>query len=210
MAGSYRAQTFPVLSSDWRHRGFNGTGYVQELFGTLTGRTAIVVGSGGPIEFILEDCAKYPDAVVFAVNDVGMYLPHVDHFVSLHGEKLLHWAGVRADGTSKPIHAEFKTHTGKHYPASIDYKWEGLTPLMPLSGYFAMQLAWIMGASRIVLIGCPGDSTKRFFDAKPKPGERYSELGIRKQIEDEMRRLPEFKAAVRSTSGWTRDYFGNV
>ena len=221
--GNYRAQSFPVLSGDWRHRGFNGSGAVQELFGTLAGRTALVVGSGGTIEDILDDvrlefrrsmgsanCTPVITPVVFAVNDIGMYLDHVDHFVSLHGEKLLHWAGIRKDGTSKPVYREFWTHTGKHYPAGIDYHWDGLTPLMPLSGYFAMQIAWIMGAERIVLIGCPGDATKRFFDAKPKPGERYSELGIRKQIEDEMRRIPEFKRAVRSTSGWTKEFFGDL
>ena len=205
--GNYRAQSFAGYPTDRVCRGYRDSCQVESLFDSLLGRTALVVGSGGPIEHIFEDCAKFLDAAVFAVNDVGMYLPRVDHFVSLHGEKLLNWAAIRRDGTSKPIHGDFKTHTGKHYPAGIDYQWDGLTPLMPLSGYFAMQLAWIMGAERIVLIGCPGDATKRFFDAKPKPGERYSELGIRKQIEDEMRRIPEFKRAVRSTSGWTKEFF---
>ena len=185
---------------------------MDSIFDSLTGRTALVVGSGGPIENIIDDViSNYvgSNAVVFAANDIGMYLPHVDHFVSLHNSKLVHWAAIRSDGTSKPIYPEFKTHTSRSDPR-INYCWEGLTPLMPLSGYFAMQIAWIMGAAKIILIGCPGDSTKRFIDARPKPGERYSEMGIRDQVMNEMRRLPDFKKAVRSTSGWTKEFFGDV
>lgn len=206
--GAYRAQSFSGVPADWVCRGYRGSGQVESLFDSLLGRVAVVVGSGGSIEQIFEDVEKFPDAVVFAVNDIGMYLPKVDHLVSLHSEKLIHWAGVRNDGTSKPLFPKFTTHTVRSHPASINYHWEGLTPLMPLSGYFAMQVAWLMGAERIVLIGCPGDGTRRFFDAKPKPGERYSEMGIRRQIEQEMTRIPEFKRAVRSTSGWTASYFG--
>ena len=218
---TFRAQTFEGYPSDWVCRGYRGAGQVESLFDSLTGRTALVVGSGGTIEELLETthqqikrevgsqvATPMYSPVVFAVNDIGMYLPFVDHFVSLHSAKLVHWAGVRNDGTSKPIHPKFKTHTSRSEPFSLDYHWDGLTPLMPLSGYFAMQIAWIMGADRITLIGCPGDSTKRFFDARPKPGERYSEMGIREQIQKEMARLPDFKRAVRSCSGWTREFFG--
>ena len=204
----YRAQSFAGLPTDWVCRGYRGSGQVEGLFDSLLGRTALVVGSGGTIEQIFDDVARFPDAIVFAVNDIGMFLPRVDHFVSLHSEKLLHWAAIRNDGTSKPIYPKFVTHTVRSHPAAINYHWEGITPLMPLSGYFAMQLAWVMGADLIILIGCPGDGTRRLFAASPKPGERYSELGIRKQIEDEMRRIPEFKRAVRSTSGWTKTMFG--
>lgn len=207
MAGTYRAQSFEGLPQDWVCRGYRGAGLVESLFDSLLGRTALVVGSGAPIDSIFSDIVQFPDALVFAVNDIGMYLPRVDHFVSLHGDKLKHWAGVRRDGSSKPIYPEFKTHTARD-TVGIDYRWSGITPLMPLSGYFAMQIAWIMGAERIILIGCPGDSTKRFFDSKPKPGERYSEMGIRDQVQREMTRLPEFKKAVRSTSGWTEFFFG--
>jgi hypothetical protein len=207
--GAYRAQSFAGQPQDWVCRGYRGSGSVESLFDSLLGRTALVVGSGAHIESILDDVSKFPDAVVFAVNDIGMYLPKVDHFVSLHSEKLLHWAGVRRDGSSKPIHPEFKTHTARDQ-AGVDYCWGGLTPLMALSGYFAMQIAWIMGAQKIILIGCPGDATRRFFDAKPKPGQRYSEMGIRDQIEKEMVRIPDFRRAVRSTSGWTKEFFGGA
>ena len=208
--GIYRAQTFPGASSDWERRGYIGNGPVEGLFDSLAGRVAVVVGGGGRIEEILADAAEMTlayQAVVFAANDIGMYLTHVDHFVSLHGAKLAHWAGIRADKTSKPVYSDFKTHTARA-TEGIDYHWTGLTPLMVLSGYFAMQLAWIMGAEKIILIGCPGDETKRFFDVQARPGARYHELGVRGQVMKEMARLPDFKSAVSSLSGWTREYFG--
>jgi hypothetical protein len=98
----------------------------------------------------------------------------------------------------------------------VDYAWEFLTPIMALSGYFAMQIAWLMGCSPIILAGCPGDGTPRFFEAKQRGGFQYgsgetgSDKGIRQQVVNEMNRVPEFKAAVRSMSGWTREFFGGV
>jgi hypothetical protein len=89
---------------------------------------------------------------------------------------------------------------------------------MVLSGYLAMQIAWVMGADRIVLCGCPGTQTKRFFEASLGRehantnfgyggGSGSGDEGVRQQVEREMRRLPDFKAAVRSLSGWTKTYF---
>ena len=96
----------------------------------------------------------------------------------------------------------------------LDVAWTGLTPLFCLSGYFAMQIAWIMGCRPIVLCGCPGSPAPRFFESAPRADFGYgsgadgTEVSVREQIEKEMSRLPEFKAAVRSMSGWTAEYFG--
>jgi hypothetical protein len=193
------------LPDSWEARGYYGSGNVCGLIDSLEGRTALVVGSGGTTDEIFEQYASAraasPDCVVFAVNDVGVYLPHVDHLVGLHQDLLIHWAALRKD---KHDRKGFKTHS--LYDA--DYNWEGLVPVMPISGYFAMQCAWIMGAARIILIGCPGDGTRRFFDQKARDDFHYQEKGVKQMVETEMRRLPEFKAVVRSFSGYTRDLFG--
>jgi len=87
---------------------------------------------------------------------------------------------------------------------------------MALSGYFAMQIAYVMGASPIVLCGCPGDRAARFFEARPRTdfsygaGRNGNDNSVRTQVEHEMKRLPEFKARVRSMGGWTGKFFGGL
>lgn len=215
------AASMGVVGSTWQTSGYAGQGNVGDLIGTLKGRVAIVVGSGEGVfkeldllkgsAFFTYPCGLPEDCVIFAVNDIGMFLPKVDHWVSLHGANLGAWKHVR---WMHPRENEYtKYHCDTSY-ACIDYVWDKLTPTFALSGYFAMQLAYIMGADRIILCGCPGDSTRRFFDM---PGRRreagkfsYDEQGVKDQVVKEMERLPYFKARVRSMSGWTREFFGGL
>jgi hypothetical protein len=162
----------------------------------------------------LEDALKkVPDAVIFGVNDTGMFLPRMDHWVSLHSDNLGAWKAVRW------LHGRPKEDVQYHSIDSrpfVDHVWSNLTPLFALSGYFAMQLAWIMGASQIILCGCPGERTARFFEASARTDFWYgagingNDNAVRTQIETEMRRLPEFKASVRSMNGWTQQFFGGL
>lgn len=210
----YNAVTMGSYGSEWQHKGYCGRGPVADLLDCHQGRPALVVGSGeGVFEQVREASARLSDPVVLAANDVGMYLPKLDHWVSLHADNLGTWKTVRW------LHAREKEQTVYHGVDArpfIDVNWEGLTPLFCLSGYFAMQLAWLMGCAPIVLCGCPGDTTRRFFDLDARQDFGYggavsgSDHGVREQIEQEMRRLPELKATVRSMSGWTKTFFGEV
>jgi hypothetical protein len=205
--------SFPLeaMASAWQSRGYYGSGSERfncmSLLDSLTGKTAIVVGSGGTTEEIFEHyytaLDKNPGALVFAVNDIGVYLPTVHHLVSLHQDNLQAWAQLR-----KQKHDRKGFHTHSLYDA--DYNWEGIVPVMPISGYFAMQCAYVMGAAKIVLVGCPGDNTRRFFDRKARDDFHYQEQGVLAQLQAEMKRLPEFKAAVRSMSGFTKEFFGGL
>ena len=211
-AASYLAEFMDVA---WQTRGFHGDGAgrcnITSLIDSLAGAPALVVGSGGTFDEIIKDyffaVSRHPGAKIFAVNDIGVHLPHVDHFVSLHEDNLQHWAALRADK-----HKDFKTHS----LIKADWCWEGIVPIMPISGLFAMQIAWVMGAGKIILVGCPNDGTKRFFDAKPREDFHYGEgkgttdEGVRRQLVGEMHRLPDFKAAVRATSGWSKEFFGGI
>lgn len=217
------AASMGTYGSDWQARGYAGKGNVGELLGSLTGRQAIICGgAAGVFEELAAAQAVLPEAVIFAVNEVGMFLPKVDHWVSLHADNLWAWKVVR---DRHPRSAErLKTHS--ETPRGwLDYVWEQLTPEFCLSGYFAMQLAWIMGADRIVLCGCPGDGTPRFFEARcreradshaPLDGFAYgqgtasSDVNIVAQVQREMERVSGFKDAVRSMSGWTREFFGSI
>jgi len=149
-------------------------------------------------------CSALEQPVIFAVNDVGAYLPKVNHWVTLHGAYVHAWSNVRWNhllGRVDNIHAISDDGF------EINHVWDGLTPLMSLSGYFAMQIAHIMGAGEIILCGCPGNSARRFFDLTMRDDLNMYE-GCRRQLIEECQRLPELKAKVRSTSGWTKEFFG--
>jgi hypothetical protein len=202
--------------ASWEAAGYCGQGNVAGLVGSLRGRPAIVAGgAAGVFAEVSDATTKLADPVIFASNDVGMFLPRVDHWVSLHTDNLGAWKAVRW------LHARDKEDMKMHAPDSrpyVDYVWQGLTPMLCLSGYFAMQIAWIMGCAPIVLCGCPGMPTPRFFEAMPRAdfgyglGDAGSDSGVREQIEQEMRRVPDFKLAVRSMTpgSWTQQVFAGV
>lgn len=187
----------------WEAHGYRGSGNVEGLIDSLQGRTAIVVGNGETFLDDLENAPGKNEAVIFAVNDVGMYLPTVHHWASLHGDKLKAWHQVRAvDWPTEPwaCHSDNPVY-------GCQYSWQ-LEPCFSLSGYFAMQISYLMGAERIILCGCPGDASLRFFDRIPRIDFDYQRAGTREQLEKEMARLPEFKAKVRSMGGFTAEFFG--
>ena len=197
----------------WRADGYEGCGNVEPFLGSLRGRIAVVCGGGTGVFDQLESVLHY-DPVILAANDVGMFLPKLDHWVSIHYNQFEQWKPVRWMHRHRSLDEKYHGLTGEHFP--VDYVWELLTPcVMALSGYFAMQVAYLGGAKRVILAGCPGDGTPRFFEAHraDRPfaygaGGHPSDRGVREQLESEMTRLPQFKAKVRSLSGWTKQYFG--
>ena len=203
-----------LYGATWEAAGYAGAGLVGELINSLQGRPAVVAGNAfGVFDEVDSALEKYPDAVVFGVNDVGMFLPKLDHWVSLHTDKLATWKNARWLVARDKENAKYH---GVDPRAFIDYDWSSLRPLFALSGYFAMQIAHIMGSDLIVLCGCPGDGTRRFFESKPRSGFMYGDdsqvsgKGVRDQLRSEMNRLPGFRARVRSTSGWTQNFFGGL
>lgn len=208
------AASMGTYGSTWQAVGYSGVGPVASLLGTLQGRSAIVVGSAEGTFNELEDAlGKVPDAVIFGVNDTGMFLPRMDHWVSLHSDNLGAWKTVR--WLHPREREDVRLHSIEMRPY-VDHVWQSLTPLFALSGYFAMQIAYLMGADPIVLCGCPGSSVPRFYESKPRPNFGYgdgvsgTDDGVRKQVIDEMERLPAFKARVRSMSGWSNQFFGGL
>jgi hypothetical protein len=147
--------------------------------------------------------------IIYAANDVGVYLPHVDHMVSLHTPKLDHWVGLRRDATSKGYgNKDFRVHDGGLYDEREWHQWTGLTPIMALSGLFSAQIAWLMGCSPIVLCGCPTDDTPCFWQYDGIANVAY--VRVQGQFKAEVDRNPEFKKALRSMSGWSKEYVGGV
>lgn len=211
------AESMGTYGSAWQTGGYSGPASVAPLIGSLDGREVIVVGSADTVFEELDHAQNlYPEAAIFAVNDIGMFLPKIDHWFSLHGDKLGAWKSVR--WLESHDYEDTKYHSTGKFPY-INYNWEGLCPLFALSGYFAMQCAYIMGAPLIILAGCHGSPARRFFDTirafKGRDfgyggGAHGSDAGIKDQVIKEMARVPEFYRKVRSTGGWTKEYFGTI
>lgn len=210
------AASMGTYGATWETRGYAGQGNVVELIDSapLCYRSAVVAGNGCTVFQDIANVEKKigKDYIMFAVNDVGMFLPKVDHWVSLHHDFLKAWRDVRWQ-QSRPGE-DVKLHSIEDM-AYIHYVWKQLTPLFALSGYFAMQIAYILGAEEIILCGCPGMVQRRFFEWEAKAygyggGTQGADNSVRKQLIDEMNRLPDFKQKVRSMSGWTKDYFGGL
>lgn len=205
-----------VYGSTWQAGGYSGAGNVARLLDSLAGRVAAICGNADTVFDELQQVRtmfSYEKLVVFGVNDVGMYIDRLDHWVTLHYSNLKVWKAVRwAEG--RGTH-ETHYHSIVEGP-EVEYAWQGLNPNFPLSGYFAAQVAYLMGADQIILCGCPGSPARRFFEAELRQdfgyggGPSVSDVNIRQQFVGEMNRVPNFKDRLRSMSGWTREYLGGV
>ena len=196
-----------TYGADWHAHGYSGCGNVSPLIDSEKNRPAIIAGGSFTVFDDIDRIApRLDDPLIFAVNDVGMFLPIVNHWVSLHAENLATWKTVRW------LHSWPVQTTNYHsYETKTGYTWDHLNPIFALSGYFAMQIAWIMGCAPIVLCGCPGSPARRFFESVPRPDGIYdTNGGVRDQLITEMNRVPGLKKVVRSMSGWTREYFGGL
>jgi hypothetical protein len=198
-----------TYGSTWQHEGYSGCGNVEPILGSLKGRPAIVCGNAwGVFDELHEAEQQLENPVIFGVNDVGMYLPRLDHWISLHATNLLTWKSVRW----LTLH-ELEATKYHSIEGDVDYNWEGLCPLLALSGYFAMQVAHLMGAGLIVLCGCPGAPARRFFEREAKiQGYGGTDSAADKAIQDqlvlEVHRVPELREKVISMSGFTQELFG--
>lgn len=193
----------------WKYGGYTGDGNVEDLLGSLDGKVAIVAGNGGGVfEELRSLLPQLKDPVIFAVNDVGMYLPRVDHWVSVHAINFPHWiiARIRQHLPAAKVHSS-------SYDEGVDYTWLLTDGRFSLSGYFAMQLAYLMGAGEIILCGIPGHRARRFFDLEAKTfgyggGETRADRRVLEQLIKEMEKHPDLQAIVRSQSGLTKEFFG--
>ena len=72
----------------WEYGGYSGDGYLEPYLGSVNGGVAAVCGNARPVFDELEAVRRRDPITIFAVNDVGMYLPSFKFWVSLHSEKM--------------------------------------------------------------------------------------------------------------------------
>ncbi|KHQ50401.1 hypothetical protein [Mameliella alba] len=177
-------------------------------------RTCLVLGGGDTLQ---DDIAAYGGPVdgAIAANDAGMVWPgELDAWVSLHAT---HWIGKgwvqgRADRGYPPARrhlghgAAGRCHAGKELPEGVEfipYKFPGQTR-SGSSGLFAAKVALIdMGFDRVVLCGVPMDDRPHYWDEGRQPWKACETFRPAWQA-----LAPEYRARMRSMSGWTRELLG--
>jgi len=99
------------------------------------------------------------DGVVVAVNDVGCHWPRdLHHWVSLHPEKLVGWAALRAQYRHP---SGYVTWGRAGRPCDRHVKaWAGGS-----SGMYGVQVAQVVGCSRVVLCGIPMTAAAHFAES---------------------------------------------
>lgn len=135
--------------------------------------------------------------IVVACNRAGVDWPgHLDHWVSLHPEKLLAlWVPEREGNDDYVTWSD--PNRGERGPAPTDRhldNWGGS------SGLFAVQVAAEVGADRVVACGMPLDRSPHYHGR----AEWDAADAFRPAWE---RRIDEM-ADVRSMSGWTAELVG--
>lgn len=167
-------------------------------------KIALCLGGGDTLE---RDIRKVPVKydVVVACNEAGAFWPgELDAWVTLHPECLEKWIRLREERgyPRAKIHA---AHSKSHRDPGIDVVTNSRFPGMATSGssgLFTAKFALIdMKCDGVIFCGVPLTKTPHFFD------EDLWDCAI--PYREEWKKIPnEWKARMRSMSGWTRDYLG--
>lgn len=173
--------------------------------------TALVVGNA---ECVWQDLERYegPADAIIAVNCIGMELPRVDAWVTLHPLNFpryvlaRHHAGLPEAGV---LVTNQRDRRQPPWPA-IDHVTEAPLPGHPQggsSGLFGAKFALIdWGFDRVVFCGCPLTQTRH---AVPHPTLGRYVFETAPQYQRAWSKIPaEFTARMRSMSGWTRQFLG--
>ena len=210
----------------WSVHGIEGYGEKPSLIGTCKG-PVIIVGCGRTVWDDLSTFShRWP---IMALNDIGLYLPIVHHWVSLHDDILICFHETRCRlkrPEAHSLHSAYGTHTRRLemeaasnrilWPvqrtarADLNYAelnlWH-LKPYCSISGVFAVFVALLLGYEHIVLAGIPADSSGGFYDPPGRFGPHGNNRYLRRWAET-LDLYPIVKERVRSLSGNTREWLG--
>ena len=135
-----------------------------------------------------------PDEII-AINDIGIYVENIDHWATMHPEKMPVWEEQRkAHNFVKP-----KMWTT---PEKVSEYMEGYTLINSKGGggILGVNLAKFLGASKIILAGIPMTTNAHFNNE-----HNWMEATLYKQFWRDEKSYPKL---VRSMSGWTKELYG--
>lgn len=177
-------------------------------------RTLFIVGPAKNVWEDWEDCRWLP-ADILTVNDMLAYLPEpVNYACSVHDDRLMAWYGVR-----RLIYAQTPTvrlispNRRDGIDQTVRFLDADLQPFMrgssiESSGVYAMCVGLVLGYTRIILAGCPGDGRGHLYYPPYRPCQGYADAGAQQAWERAMTGHHEIAERVRSCSGMTRDLLG--
>lgn len=149
------------------------------------------------------------DGLVIVANDIGAHWSRpIDHWVSLHPEKIARWQELRRElqhDVGPAPHTwgrQFRMYN--QAPRVTD---EALVPWAGgSSGMFAVQVAHTIGCRRAILCGIPMTMTPHFTESR----ERFHAQWVQANGHWKAwgRYLPKMTGWVRSMSGRTRELLG--
>lgn len=166
-------------------------------------RLALVVGTGRKMwdEFYRSPWA----ATVFAVNHAALFLPRVEHAVSVHGGLI---GGFALSRLSRHPNDALAVHAPQAAPG-VTMVWD--ERVFPFAGHggtsslFAVRIAIRLGFKRIILAGVPLDTGGHFYDPEDYafPTNFSGDLAEWAKL-----RIEHTDIEIRSHSGNTRTLFG--
>lgn len=170
------------------------------------GHCALVIGGAMGVWDEVEQAKHLCDFdVIVAVKKAGLDYPgRIDHWVTWHPERLLHWIPKRRK--------EGRPDAGMLWSGKLRGVRQGTHLKLPLnwltcdgggsSGLLGTLIA-LEYADKAVLAGIPMDADREHYD---KPGLWNEAPKYHKAWQDE---LPKLKDRVRSLSGWTQALLGS-
>ncbi|KKK49495.1 hypothetical protein LCGC14_3134470, partial [marine sediment metagenome] len=141
------------------------------------------------------------DGIVIAANDVGSHWPRaLDHWVTLHPDKMVQWRKQRA---TYGFSVDYETWgRQKHHVDHQIRPWAG-----GASGMLAIQVAGIIGCRRAVLCGIPMTPSPHFTESIiHRSGHPWKSVAGHWRAWDA--HLDKMTGWVRSMSGRTQETLG--
>lgn len=138
--------------------------------------------------------------IVVAVNDAGCDVRQLDHWATLHPEKLPWWEDLRRE---HGLPGGYETWGCEKWrpckaPELVDHVLEGRRGS---SGLFGVRVALKVGAARVICCGIPMDPSPHYFSDEPWTWHDH-------HWPEWERRFPEFSGRVKSMGGRTRELLG--
>lgn len=161
--------------------------------------TALILGGSKNVFSDIEEAFsfKYYDYVI-AVNDIGTEFEWINHWVTMHPDKMPRWLEQRRYNNF-PDPLNFWTSVDRKVPNGITF--EQIRNTRGGSGLLAIYVARKLGATKIVLAGIPMESNAEHYHTSGN----WKECRLYRKIWEADTSL---KIDVRSVSGWTKNFLG--
>lgn len=170
----------------------------------MASKVAFVLGGANTLFADLEAAFQLglrPDTTIMTNDTARDWKTDVDHWVTLHTEKMVGWMAIREE-QGLPEAKHYWTSNTKTVPREHKAMYNYVTSWDGSSGLLGVTVALELGYSKIILCGIPLDKeAAHYFDDAPWPdAPRYRSAWTK--------RLSEMQGRVKSMGGYTARLLG--